>query len=310
MPSPPPERAPWLPRTRVGSHRCGTIPAVDQTNRPADRRRGSLPALPPWDQALAVVTGAGSGIGRVTATTMAARGATVVAVDIDGDAAERTAKEIGGHAYQVDVSDASAMDRLAGDVLGAHGVPHVVVNNAGVGMSGHFLDMSADDWSWIVGINLLGVVNGCRSFGAAMVERGSGQMVNVSSGLGYTPRSTETAYCSTKSAVLTLSLGLAADWDPHGVGVTAICPGVINTSIIRNGRFKGSHADDRFNREVTKMFARGHDPQKVADAIVRGVERRRLVVPVGAEAVLGWYARRVLPTKAVARIARQKIRGV
>jgi NAD(P)-dependent dehydrogenase (short-subunit alcohol dehydrogenase family) len=259
---------------------------------------------------LAVVTGAGSGIGRVTATTMAGLGATVVAVDIDGDAAERAARDCGGHAYEVDTSDAAAMERLAGDVLGAHGVPHVVVNNAGVGMSGHFLDVSADDWSWIVGINLLGVVNGCRSFGAAMVERGSGHVVNVSSGLAYTPRSTESAYCATKAAVLSLSMSLSADWHDHGVGVTAICPGVINTAIIGHGRFVGSRSSDEFRHDVSRLFARGHDPRIVADAIVRGVERRRLVVPVGIEAVVGWFGRRLLPTRATARIARQQVRGV
>jgi len=286
---------------------------VDSPNdrRTPNRSRGGLPPLPRWEDSLAVVTGAGSGIGRVTATTMARLGATVVAVDIDGEAAERTAKECGrGHAYEVDVSDAGAMDRLAGDVLGAHGVPHVVVNNAGVGMSGHFLEVSADDWAWIVGINLLGVVNGCRSFGAAMVERGSGHVVNVSSGLAYTPRSTETAYCATKAGVLDLSLALGADWHRHGVGVTAICPGVINTSILSRARFVGDRSGEEFRRDVTRLFSRGHDPQQVADAIVRGVERRRLVVPVGAEAAVGWFARRILPIRAVARIARQQVGGV
>src|SRR5687767_6625576 len=156
--------------------------------------------------ALALVTGAGSGIGRATAIALAKRGARVLCVDINEQGAEKTAAECAEAgarevaAYAVDVADADAMAALAQRVERDHGVLDVLVNNAGVGMTGPFNDMSLDDWNWIRSINLDGVVHGCRLFGPAMVARGRGHVVNVSSGLAYTPRATEAAYVATKAA--------------------------------------------------------------------------------------------------------------
>ncbi|MDQ3108021.1 MAG: SDR family NAD(P)-dependent oxidoreductase, partial [Actinomycetota bacterium] len=195
--------------------------------------------------ATALVTGAGSGIGRATALALAERGATVVCADIVADAAEKTAAACeehgapGASAHGVDVGDRGAMQTLADEVHATHGPLGILVNNAGVGMSGRFADMSEADWLWIRGVNLDGVVNGCAVFAPAMVEAGRGQVVNVSSGLGYTPTATEPAYVTTKAAVLALSQCLRADWSASGVGVSAICPGVINTPIIDRTRFLG-----------------------------------------------------------------------
>lgn len=250
--------------------------------------------------ALAVVTGAGSGIGRATALELAAQGATVVAVDLDEAAAEKTAAECGERAgaaswaVACDVSSYEAVETLAHDVAAAHGVPDIVVNNAGVGMTGRLTDMSIDDWRWIRSINLDGVVHGCRAFGPAMLERGSGHVVNVSSGLAYTMRATEPAYVTTKAAVLALSRCLQADWKRQGVGVSAICPGVVNTPIIASTRFAGDQPEER-RREAARLFRRGHKPETVAKAVVDAIRRNRPVVPVGWEARLGWGLNRALP---------------
>lgn len=266
---------------------------------------------------LAVVTGAGSGIGRATAVRLAAEGARVVVVDIDEVAAKETAEQLGvGHrAHAVDVSDAVAMAELAATVEREHGVPDLVVNNAGIGMSGRFLDTTAEDWDAIVGVNLRGVVNGCAAFGPAMVARGSGQVVNVSSGLGYISASETPAYCATKAAVLHLSRCLRADWARHGVGVSVICPGVINTPIATSTRFLGPHAAKTADL-ARKGFARSHPPRIVADAIVSAARRNRSIVPVGVESWLGWYAARFVPTRVldlvgslVARGAARRTRG-
>lgn len=251
---------------------------------------------------LAVVTGAGSGIGRATAEALAAGGARVVAVDIDGDAAAKVAADIGGGARQADVADAGAMAELAADVLGSEGAPDLLVNNAGVGCTGRFLDTTAADWEWLIGVNLHGVLHGCRAFGPAMLERGSGHVVNVSSGLAFTPRPTEPAYVASKAAVLALSQCLRADWGPRGVGVTAVCPGVIATGIAGRTRFRG---DRRLDAErVQRLFARGHPPATVARAILRAVEADRPVAMAGLEAHAGWLLHRVLPARAVDALAR------
>lgn len=247
---------------------------------------------------LAVVTGAGSGIGRATALALARRGARVVAVDIDEVSAKATAAECGGEAHQVDVADRDAMVALAAQVRAENGTPHIVINNAGVGMSGAFLDTTLEDWEWILGINLQGVIHGCHVFGPDMVSAGRGHVVNVASGLAYFPRATEPAYVTTKAAVLALSRCLRADWARAGVGVSAVCPGVIATPITERTRFRGDRARPETVRKVRDTFARrGHPPDKVAAAIVTAIERNRPVVPVGPEAWVGWLLRGVVPSR-------------
>jgi NAD(P)-dependent dehydrogenase (short-subunit alcohol dehydrogenase family) len=261
--------------------------------------------------ALAVVTGAGSGIGRATALALAERGASVLCLDIDLEAAEKTAAacaERGASlavAHQVDVADHRAMAQLAEDVRRQHGPVGIVVNNAGVGLSGRFADMTHDDWTWIRSINLDGVVNGCAAFGPQLLEQRRGHVVNVSSGLGYTPTATEPAYVATKAAVLALSQCLRADWARDGVGVTAVCPGVINTPIIDRTRFVGEVDDPDNKRRAKRLFRRGHKPELVAAAVIGAVERDRAVVPVGIEAKLGWALHRLLPIAAQQAIARR-----
>ena len=259
----------------------------------------------------ALVTGAGSGIGRATAVALAGRGATVLCADIDVAAAEKTVAACGeagaptASAHRVDVSDRPALEALATEVHAAHGPLGILVNNAGVGMSGRFNDMSQRDWEWIRGVNLDGVINGCAAFAPAMVEAGRGQVVNVSSGLGYTPTANEPGYVTTKAAVLALSQCLRADWAGSGVGVTAICPGVINTPIIDHTRFLGEAWSPERRAKTTKVFRRGHAPEQVAAAIVGAIERDRAIVPVGAEARAGWLLHRFGPIALQQAIARK-----
>jgi NAD(P)-dependent dehydrogenase (short-subunit alcohol dehydrogenase family) len=169
-----------------------------------------------------------------------------------------------------------------------------LVNNAGVGHSGGVLDSSLEDWEWVVGVNLWGVVYGCHFFVPKMVARGAGgHVVNVASGFGLMAAPGVAPYCTTKFAVVGLSESLRAELAPHGIGVSAICPGVINTDIISRGRF----ADETMRSTAAKTFhTRGHPPELVGHSILRAIRRNEAVVPVGAEAWASWIGKRVAPS--------------
>ena len=264
--------------------------------------RGPAPA-DPFPGAVALVTGAGHGIGEATAKALAAAGTSVIVVDVDGEAAARTAAAVGGTAHQLDVRDRAAYDALAAAIHDEHGPLDLLVNNAGVGLNADFLDMTEQDLDWILGINLGGVINGLRAFGPAMVARGKGHVVNLSSILGYSPSASTIGYTTTKAAVLELSHSLRADWGRKGVGVSVICPGLINSGIIGRTEFRGKHAEPDARASMTRLFERGRQPSAVADAILDAVRRDRAVVPVGLEARVGWRLRSLFPAALVTRMA-------
>ncbi len=255
---------------------------------------------------LVAVTGAASGIGRATALAFARDGADVVISDVDATGLEETARLVaaeGGRAFSftVDVADAAAVETFADQVCADHGVPDIVVNNAGVGQAGFFLDTPTEEFDRVLDINLGGVVNGCRSFGKRLRDRGTGgHIVNVASMASYTPVNVMNAYCTSKAAVFMFSDCLRAELDSFGIGVTTICPGFIDTNIVDTTRFslgdgRGDDVEVLRGRARKGFAARHYGPEKVAEAIVDAVKTNKAIRPVAPEAHLVYGVAHLLP---------------
>ncbi|GAA1893433.1 SDR family oxidoreductase [Streptantibioticus ferralitis] len=299
---------------RAGSG-AGGSPRRARSGRPATRSaRDKAAYAERFAGQLVLVTGAGSGIGRATSFAFAEAGACVIAVDRDAEAAGRTAelsRLVGAPdawAETADVSDEQAMEKLAARVAAEYGVVDVLVNNAGIGLSGSFLDTSTEDWRKVLDVNLWGVIHGCRLFAQQMVDRGQGgHIVNTASAAAYQPSRALPAYSTSKAAVLMLSECLRAELSAHDIGVTAICPGLVNTNITATARFAGvsDSEQERLRARSSRLYRiRNYPPEKVADAVLGAVLRNAAVVPVTPEARGAQLLARLSPKalRAMARI--------
>ncbi|MET7714047.1 SDR family oxidoreductase [Streptomyces sp. NPDC005407] len=309
----------WAPRTRPDqlSAWIGEFVLANEDSAAGVAARETVargPYAERFGGQLVLVTGAASGIGRATAFAFAEAGARIVAVDRDAEGAARTAEMSrligapGAWGETVDVSDEQAMEKLAGKVADEYGVVDVLVNNAGIGLAGTFLQTSAEDWKKVLDVNLWGVIHGCRLFGRQMAARGQGgHIVNTASAAAYLPSKTLPAYSTSKAAVLMLSECLRAELAGQGIGVSAICPGFVNTSITSTARFAGVDAveEKRRQRKSARLYGlRNYPPEKVADAILRAVVKNQAVVPVTPEARGAHFMSRFMPRtlRAIARL--------
>lgn len=281
----------WAQRTHPGviARMIGEFAEhIDGATPSRELRRAAVDGGPFQDR-LVVVTGAGSGIGRATARAFAAHGAEVICADLDFEAAKAT----GGHPVRLDVADQEQMEDFARKIREEHGVPDIVVNNAGIAITGNFLDHSVDDWRRTLDVNLWGVVHGCRLFGRQMVERGEGgHIVNIASLAAFAPSRLLPAYSTSKAAVKMLSDCLRGELAGQGIGVSVICPGFVSTAIARNATYLD---ESQRNLAEKGLERRGYPPERVAAHVLRAVHRNQAVVPVNLEGHLGYALSRLSP---------------
>lgn len=249
-----------------------------------------------------LVTGAGSGIGRETALLAARRGADLAICDVDEPGlgeVEGAVRDLGREvlASRVDVADRGQMREFAAAVHDRVQAVDLLVNNAGVGLAAGLLETELEDWDWITSINVGGVVHGCHFFIPPMVERGAGgHVVNLSSVAGFYATPVLVAYTATKFAVLGLSEAMREELRPHEIGVTAICPGLINTPITTSARVRGRAADPEIRERIVDLYRRrNYGPDRVAEKILKAVGRNRAVAPVAPEAWAAYAIKRISP---------------
>jgi short-subunit dehydrogenase len=238
-----------------------------------------------------VITGAGSGIGRALAVNLAGRGALLALSDVNESGLAETvtrAQDAGCpevRSDRLDVADRDAMARYALDVVQQFGRVNVVINNAGVSLTGDFIDLEYADIDWIVGVNFWGVLYGTKEFLPHLIASGDGHVVNLSSLFGLISMPGQSIYNATKYAVRGMSEALREEMlvAGHPVGVTAVHPGGIKTDIVRNSRVSAKEDKeatvDLFDDKLAKMT-----PERAAEIIVNGILKNRARVLVGLDA--------------------------
>ena len=243
---------------------------------------------------VAFITGGASGMGLAMARSFAAAGMKVAIADIEQDALDRVKAEFDASnaeviTLQVDVTDRAAMEAAADATEAAFDKVHVLVNNAGVAVGGSLDQMSYEDWDWVMGVNLDGVVNGLQAFVQRIKAHGEGgHVVNTASLAGHFAIPGLGVYTATKYAVVGISETLRADLKQHDIGVSVLCPGVVNTNIFDSGRNRPSHlqsetdtakmvlsedvAGPEQEQRIAEMMTKALDPAVVGDMVLHSIQ--------------------------------------
>jgi len=255
---------------------------------------------------VAVITGAGSGIGRALARDLAAAGARLALSDVNQVGLQETADSLGLGSDRLiteafDVADRDAFYAFAERVTGHFGAAHLVFNNAGVALGATVEEMSYEDFEWLMGINFWGVVHGTKAFLPHLKAAGEGHIVNVSSVFGLIGVPTQSAYNAAKFAVRGFTEALRQELEMEGgrVSCTSVHPGGIKTNIARNARMgagveKITGDVDKARRDFEKMFRT--TPEEASQTILKGVKGNKRRVLIGSDARAIDSMQRLMPT--------------
>lgn len=257
-----------------------------------------------FENAVAIVTGGASGIGKALVAELVYRGTTVIIADLQIELAEEVAKEhrdkgADVEAVSLDVTDYDAFENLVTAVIARKGALDYLFNNAGIMFMGEVDLYSIDDWNFTVDVNLRGVINGVQAAYSAMTQQGFGHIINTASMSGLIPTAGSIGYTTTKHAVVGLSRALRAEAKAKGVNVSVFCPGVIRTPIMTGGKFGrdllklNDEKKSSFLNSIEKI--RPMDPAHFAMKALDAIERRQFYIILPRWNHLFWWIERLSP---------------
>lgn len=242
---------------------------------------------------VAVVTGAGGGMGKAIALELARKGCDLALVDINQRGLEETAELISSTGqkatcYMIDVADKKQMEELANAVIKEHKAVHILVNNAGVAVGKPFMEQTIEDLEWITGINYWGVLYGCKFFLPHLLQQDEAHIVNMSSSAGLTGMPLQASYSATKFAVRGFSESLFVDLAKTSVGISCVHPGAVATDILNNSRM-----DKERKEKLVIGFNKFAMPvEKAAQKVVHAIEKKQFKVIFCVESVVFDFTRR------------------
>lgn len=246
---------------------------------------------------VAVVTGAASGIGLGMTRALAGAGAHVAMLDVEEDAlakshAEFDTANVDVRRYRCDVSNLAQVEEVASRVRDDFGAVHIVCNNAGVGAGGPIDEATHEDWQWVLGVNLYGVVNGMRAYVPIIKETvkdgGDGHIVNTASVMGMWTHPGGSVYSASKYAVVAISEATREELAPFRIGVSALCPYIVDTRILQSGRNRpaefgaprprGGAQAKRRAEEMAELFSRGISIDDIGELVLHGIRRNKAYI--------------------------------
>lgn len=254
----------------------------------------------------AVITGAGSGIGRAMALKFAAQGVHIALADVDSAALEAVAAEVSAEGVQAlpvptDVSNPEAVEALRERVLSEFGAVHILCNNAGVDAGSPVADIPISSWEWVLGVNLWGVIHGVRSFLPQLISQDEGHIVNTSSIAAFSGIPVSAApYVASKAAVMGLTRNLRLELEssaPH-IGVTLLLPGPVRTNMPDSERNRPADVEapppselrDQVQNLIKTLIKDAADPMDLATGVVEAVRHNRPTVLTDAEDMRSTFA--------------------
>ena len=262
---------------------------------------------------VALVTGAGSGIGRVLAQQLAAAGSALALADIDEPGLKQTIESLGDRSAAVsthvmDVAEEASVSAFAEDVRSRHGRVTLLINNAGVSLHGDFEEISLDDFRWLMNINFWGTVFGVKYFLPILKREKRAHIVNLSSVFGIIAPAKQCAYSASKFAVRGFTEALRHELAGGNVGVSCVHPGGIQTPIARRSRIGAGTSESKREKNIERFEKLARTPpEKAAARILRGVERREPRILIGTDAYQIDILQRLRPAsywRALARMAK------